>query len=263
MAITRDQFAILNFGYLTGLNLLQYAPEELLFQKYNQYKYLFQQGINQSIAEIKSRLATLYDLNPEFSNACQTLRSQQNIFNFSVVAKTYVNQIYIAYSPDQFPVSQVPGVIDVSSYVSVGTTAGGTDLLNNQQIDTDGFLWKFNKYYATPTTIYFTITGPAVDVSIAATIPPDGVTPAPAVSDQFIANLIKDDLLIKLVSILSIKHILASGAGISELMKAWFSEAETILQAIENKQQLLNQPMAKGPVSQVPYVVSSSFQTLG
>jgi hypothetical protein len=260
MAITRDQFAVLNFGYITGLNLLQYCPEELLFQKYNTYQYLFQQAVNQAVADVKSRLSPLYDLNAVMSNANQFFKKCEGSLTVNFAAQSYVSQIFIRASNKDFPQVSIPGVLDVSSYVSVGTTEGGTDILDNQVIPAEGFLWQFNKYYSGSASIYFTLTGPALDIDISANMPgAQNVTP----SSQLTANLVKDDLLMEIVSKLAIKKILGSAAGTNKQLQGIFEENDYVIEQILLKQRVLNLPGAKAPIAGVPFTASSSFKTIG
>jgi hypothetical protein len=260
MATTRDQLAVINFGYISGFNLLQYCPEELLLQKYNQLQYLFQQGCNQAYSDLKSRLASLYDLNNVLSNASQILKKQTGSLVVNFLATSYVSQINFKASEFNVPGTSIPGIIDIDSYVSVGTTVGGTDLLNNQQIGTKGFLWYFNKYYNSETNIYLAITGPAIDIKISSNIQ-SSATPTP--TQQLVANLVKDDLLIEILSKLSIKKILGSAAGTNKQLQAIFDENENVIVEILEKVRSLNLPAAPRSISQLPHVVNSSFNTIG
>ena len=235
--ITRDQLAVINFGYISGLNLLQFCPEELLLQKYATYQYLFQQGVNQAYADLKSRLSTIYDLNYVLSNANQLLKNKTGSFTISLAALTYISQIYFSQNSSDSPVQSMSGIVDIDSTVSVGTTAGGTDLLNSQSVGSEGFVWVINKYYANGTTLYVTIAGPAVDVKLSANIQ-STATPTP--TQQLTANLTKDDLLIEILSKLAIKKILGSSAGTNKQLQAIFDENEQMILEIMEKQRTLN-----------------------
>jgi hypothetical protein len=260
MATTRDQLAVINFGYLTGFNLLQYCPEELLLQKYNQFQYLFQEGCNQSYADLKSRFASLYDLNNVLSNSSQNLKKQTGSIIISFLATSYVSQINFKASEYNVPETSIPGIVDIDSFVSVGTTLAGTDLLNNQVIGDKGFLWLINQYYVNTTNLYVTITGPAIDIKISANIQ-SSATPTP--SQQLTANLVKDDLLIEILSKLAIKKILGSAAGTNKQLAQIFEENENVIIEILEKVRSLNLPAAPRSISQIPHVVNSSFKTIG
>ncbi len=263
-AITRDQFAILNFGYINGFNLLQYCPEELLLQKYNTFQYLFQEGCNQAYADLKSRLASLYDINSALSNANQTLKNKTGSINISIAALTYISQVYLSQTSGDFPISSVRGIIEIDSTVSIGTTLEGIDLLDNASVGATGFLWFANKYYVNAGYLYLTINGPAVDIKIAASIVPVTVpSPAPTMASLLTASLVKDDLLTEILSKLAIKKILGSSAGTNKQLQSIFDENELMIIEIMEKQRTLNLPEAVMPLSQVPHTISGSFKTIG
>lgn len=251
MAINRDQFAVLNFGYISGLNLLQYCPEELLFQKYNLLPSLFQQGINQAAAELKSCLSTLYDVNRVLSNQNQWLKNKQNGIQITIAAGVYVSQIYFSKND----------IVYSDPVVSVGTSQGGNDLKSGAIITDAGFLWFFNKYYADQTVLYINIDGSPVDIEVVATKPASQAYST--VADILKGNLIKDDLLIKILSILSIRNILGSAAATNKQLQGIFESNDFVIEQIMLKQITLNLPLVKGPALAVPFTVDSSFKTLG
>jgi hypothetical protein len=252
VAINRDQFAVLNFGYISGLNLLQYCPEELLFQKYNLLPSLFQQGINQAAAELKSRLSTLYDINKVLSNSNQWKKNQQNDIQITIAAGAYVSQIYFNKTD----------IINADPVVKVGTSLGAVDLLDSVSISDAGFLWFFNKYYASQTVLYFNIDGSPVDIEVIATLPATGVGSG-TVADILKGNLVKDDLLIKILSILSIRNILGSAAATNKQLQSIFESNDFTIEQIMLKQITFDLPSAKEAVMAVPFIVDSSFKTLG
>jgi hypothetical protein len=251
VAINRDQFAVLNFGYISGLNLLQYCPEELLFQKYNLLPSLFQQGINQAAAELKSRLSTLYDINKVLSNSNQWKKNQQNDIQITIAAGVYVSQIYFSKTD----------VINDDPVIKAGTSQGGVDLLDSVSLSDGGFVWFFNKYYASQTVLYFNIDGAPIDIEIIATLPT--ATGPTTVADILKGNLVKDDLLIKILSILSIRNILGSAAATNKMLQGLFEDNAFTIEQIMLKQISFNLPSAKEVVMAVPYTVDSSFKTLG
>ena len=224
---------------------------------------LFQQGVNQAAAEIRSRLSSLYDIGQALSNSNQFLYSQSGSLQISIGAAVYVGQIYFLNSPKNWPPSNITGVVDLSSYITVGTSAGASDLLNNQQIGVEGFQWVINKYYATAGTIYVAITGPALDITVIANKPANGSSTADTAANQLVSVLVKNDLLIEILSILAIKRILASGAGVSKLMQQLIDNNDETLMQLQEKVRTLDLPEAKMPVSQVPHTIDSSFSTLG
>jgi hypothetical protein len=184
MIITRDQLASLNFGYLNGIDLLQFCPEELLIKQYAINPALLQTGCNQAYSDLKSRLCNLYDINKVLSNANQSLKKQTGNVSVVIPANTYVSRINLVACD---PVNHIPsgtGVnnnIGIFPTVSIGTTLNGTDLLNNKEIRNSVLF--FNKYYASQTILYFTIQGNS-DIYLTAN---SGVT-MPAVSPVGLLN---------------------------------------------------------------------------
>ena len=260
MILTRDQLASLNFGFISGMNLLQFCPDQLLIKAYADSQYTFQLGVNEAIADITSRLSSIYDMREVFSNSNQILKNQSGSISVSIAASTYVGQIFFNQNISGFPQVTIPGVLDIDTTVSVGTTSGGTDLLNAQSIGGEGFLWFINQYFANATTLYITISGPAVDIQVIANIQPSS---SPTPSQQFINNLTKDDYLMKIVSILAIENILGSAAATNKQLQGLFERNEMAIQKIEAKQRSLALPASPQPVAGVPETVCSKFKTLG
>jgi len=93
MIVTRDQLAVMNFGYLSGLDLLQWCPEQLLIKQYALNPSFLQNGCNQAYADLKSRLCNRYDLNSVLSNANQVLKKQTGNVQVTISAGTYVSRI--------------------------------------------------------------------------------------------------------------------------------------------------------------------------
>lgn len=57
----------LNFGYVSGADLAQWANMQPLISEYTQRPYLFQQAVNQAVSEVRSKLFNIYDLTSELS----------------------------------------------------------------------------------------------------------------------------------------------------------------------------------------------------
>jgi hypothetical protein len=68
MALTTDQIISLDFGYLTGVDLLQYCSSSLLAAQYEKNPDSFQSGCDQAYMDMKSILSTRYDIDAEFEN---------------------------------------------------------------------------------------------------------------------------------------------------------------------------------------------------
>jgi len=71
MAITKDQLAQLNFGYLTGADLVQFCPYTLLTSIYEKYPALLQTGVDMACDELRGALCNRYDIDSEIYNANQ------------------------------------------------------------------------------------------------------------------------------------------------------------------------------------------------
>ena len=174
MGISRAQISSLNFGYLSGRNLLMYCPEQLLITQYNIDPNMFTDGVNQAYADLKSRLSSLYDLTYVLSNANQFLLNQTGAVSVSIAAGTYVDRIMFSWNPQKFLDNSIPlntggtiPIINLTPQVQCGSTAGGSDLLPLTNI-CDGWLWFVNKYFANATTLYFTISGSSINMKISA-----------------------------------------------------------------------------------------------
>ena len=186
MAITKDQLAQLNFGYLTGQDLLQFCPTQLLTSQYEKFPELLQTGCNQAYDEVKGELCNRYDVNKELSNANQFLKNKTGAITIQLAANTYVSRIFFNWNP-VFPVIQPISIdasfnamlvdaIDVSPKVKVGTTAGAEDIVIEQHLTDLGFVVWLNRLFTTATTLYVTITGGNIDIELSAEI---GASPLP------------------------------------------------------------------------------------
>ena len=253
--LTRDQLSALNFGYITGMNLLQFCPDQLLIKAYADSPDLFQLGINEAIGDIKSRLSSLYDFSKVFGTLNQLFYSQSGSLNITIAALTYVERIYFTQSADSINAS---GLID--SVISIGTTSGGNDLLDSMPVCLNGNLWFINQYFASASTLYATISGPDVDVQLIASKQPSGNITS---SQAFINNLTKDDYLMKIVSILAVENILGSMAATNKQLQGLFERNELAIQRIEAKQRSLSLPVAPRPIAGVPETINSNFKTTG
>ena len=173
MGVSRAQISSLNFGYLSGRNLLQYCPEALLITQYNIDPNLFTDGVNQAYADLKSRLSSLYDLTYVLSNANQFLLNQTGSIQINIADGTYVDRIMFNQNPLNVLTNSLPlsgftdPIIDLSPQVQCGSTLGTSDLLPLTSIE-NGWLWFVNKYFATSTTLYFTLTGQGMNIKISA-----------------------------------------------------------------------------------------------
>ena len=174
MIVSRDQIAALNFGYLSGSDLLQFCPDQMLIKAYADDPNKLQTGCNQAYGYVKAKLINRYDLNQVLSNANQIFKKQTGSLQVTIAAGTYVSTINFSSIAPQFdssPITGFPGgqfpIIDVFTNVKIGTILGGDDILPLKNIE-NGYLWFANKYFSTLTTLYFTITGPETTITISA-----------------------------------------------------------------------------------------------
>lgn len=74
--LTNAQLEALNFGYLTGYDLMQYASAQLLIKCYEVRNSSLQQGCDNAYSEMIGLFYTKYDVNREFTQISGT---RQNI----------------------------------------------------------------------------------------------------------------------------------------------------------------------------------------
>lgn len=67
MAVTISAFKALTFGYLTGADLLQFAPFQLLASQYDIDSNSIQTACDFAKSEVLSQLSTRYDMATEFA----------------------------------------------------------------------------------------------------------------------------------------------------------------------------------------------------
>ena len=174
MIVTREQIAALNFGYLSGSDLLQYCPDQLLIKAYSTDPNKFQLGCNNAYAYLKAKLINRYDLNAVLSNANQQFLNQTASFQVNIAAGTYISQIaftscapvFDATSLTGFPAGEFP-IIDVYPTIQIGTTVGGSDVMPLTKLGSAN-LYFINKYFSSAVTLYFTLVGPEISVNITA-----------------------------------------------------------------------------------------------
>lgn len=66
--MTTDDLKALPLGYLTGADLMQFCPANVLLSFYNQNNGALQSGCNQAYAEVASKLLTKYDCSTEIKS---------------------------------------------------------------------------------------------------------------------------------------------------------------------------------------------------
>ena len=147
MPISKDELAQMNFGYLTGSDLIQFAPFEVLSSQYNKFPSLLQTGCTQAYAEMLGELSSVYDIQKELSNSNQRLEKQTGTVAVNIAAGSYISRITLK-----------PQII---STVQIGTTLTGIDISEPVKMffcGDDKVIW-VNKNFSTATTIYFQIDG--------------------------------------------------------------------------------------------------------
>jgi hypothetical protein len=175
MVVDRSFIASLNFGYLTGSDLLQYCPDQHLIKAYSLDPNKLQNGVEDAYATLRAKLINRYDITQIVSNANQSFFNQTSNFTISIAANTYVSQFsftstaptWDVISLTGFPVGEFP-IIDVYPTITIGTTPNGNDVLKQTSIG-ESYFWLANKYFASATTLYVTITGPQVSLVLSAT----------------------------------------------------------------------------------------------
>jgi hypothetical protein len=174
MIITRDQLAIMNFGYLSGKDLLQWCNDQLLIKQYAVDPDILQNGCNQAYADLKSRLCNRYDLNGVLSNANQILKKQTGNIQVTIPASTYVSRISFSSHIPPFESSPITGYpnseypnINIYPKVTIGTTAGGNDIFP-ETIVGKSYIFFINKYFSTSTVLYFSLSGSEITINLTA-----------------------------------------------------------------------------------------------
>jgi hypothetical protein len=165
MPTSRDELAQLNFGYLKGSDLLQFAPSQILTSQYDKYPDTFDLGCSMAYDEIASELITRYDVQKELSNSSQILKSQTGNITITIPATGYVSRIILTWDTSTYTSLGVSTNGDISPLVSIGTTLNGTELFEDN-IQYQKVVW-LNRYYDTETTLYFLIEGGNVDIDLA------------------------------------------------------------------------------------------------
>jgi hypothetical protein len=146
MAISKDELSQMNFGYLNGSDLMQFAPFELLSSQYSKFPGYFQTGCNQAYAEMMSELSTRYDIQKELSNSNNKQINQTGTIQVVISAGSYISRITI--------------ICDVDSSVQIGTTPTGNEILDKLQLyGTNSISFWVNKIFPVDTILYFQIEG--------------------------------------------------------------------------------------------------------
>ncbi len=255
MVTDRSVIEALNFGYLTGYDLLQYCPDQLLIKEYNLDPTKLQRGCDQAYAYVKAKLCNRYDLESTLSNANQLFLKQTGSLAVALAANTHVSRInFTSFAPqfDSAPLTGFPNgifpIADVYTNVQIGSAPGLADIMPLTNIG-NGLLWYANKFYTLATTLYFTITGPVTNINISANVTGP--------------NSFHDDLLTEIIAIRALKSILGANAGTNKQIDALISENENIITQLQTEMMGLSLPSPGATINAIPYSSNSSFKTIG
>lgn len=225
MALSNDQLKAFSFGYLTGYDLLQWCPAQYLIKQYEVDNNSLINACSLAYSEISSSFTTKYNLSAELSKNGNIAPAALAVVTAGVVASVAI---------------QVPGNnFTVAPTVTI-MGGGGSG--------------------ATATAV---IVGGVIS-AIVVTAGGTGYTSAPLVS--FSGGQPADTrnlLLVKILSLLSVRNVLGNTQSISEKMTADFTWADATIRAIRNGQMNLPIEIASTEKISTANLVSDSFKTIG
>lgn len=238
MALTIDQLSVMPFGYLSGADLLQYGPAQILISQYAKFPASLKQGCNAAYQQAISNLINRYDIDREMAQKPPIQ---------ATIGATITGGALTA-----IPISDAGGKYDQPPQVTIPPPpAGGTQAAATAVL-TDGVLTGFTitqagSQYVAP--IVITLSG--------------GLAADP-----------REQYLVQIVSLLAIGNIFGSSQNLSEFLMSMISQARKDLLAIRNAQanlKLYPVPQTINPDTQQPNpypqsdagLISSSFQYLG
>jgi hypothetical protein len=187
MSITKDQLAQLNFGYLSGIDLLQYCPTQILTSQYEKSPETLKNGCDIAYSEIEGALGNQYDIFKELSNANQSFKNQTGNITINIASGSYVSRIFFKwnnpipviidgeasnnalqlFSEGFYPAIQGQ-IIDASPTVQIGSILNADDIMPNQHIGQNGVVFWLNKIYPQDTVLYVNISSGNVDIEMSA-----------------------------------------------------------------------------------------------
>lgn len=92
--MTPVELAALQFGYLCGADLIDWASPQMLISQYNVNNNALQKGCNTAQAEINSLLVTKFDLTVEFEKLANAEPDTRNLIILKIASIFAVRNIY-------------------------------------------------------------------------------------------------------------------------------------------------------------------------
>lgn len=239
MPLTNDTFRILQLGYLSGEDLMGFAPAQLLIKQNIVLPGQPQDGCDLAYAEIEAALVNRYNVATELQRRAPLQGTGVAVLNGGGV--TGIDLVQQGGQYATAPTVQITG-------------GGGGGAAATAQIDDNGNLTGFT---VTADGIGYT-TIPTVTLS-------GGLVPDP-----------RAKLLVKIAAIISVRNVLGSAQNIGEALENLFKWADKTLLAIRNAQMNLPIPYPANATTTTPdgrtisynpgdqaRLVSSSFKWLG
>ena len=239
MPLSNDQFRLLQLGYLSGEDLMNFAPAQLLIKQNIVLPGQPQDGCDLAYAEIEASLVNRYNVATELER-----RAPLQGTATATLGGGAVTGLVLVYEGGKY--LQAPTV--------AFTGGGGAGAAAVAEIDDNGNLTGFtvtddgSNYTSAPT------------VTLSGGLAPDG----------------RAKLLVKIAAVIAVRNILGSAQNIGEAMDNLFKWADKTLLAIRNAQMNLPLPYpAQVPITlpdgrQTSYnpgddakLVGSSFKFIG
>lgn len=226
MSLTTDQLKSLSFGYLSGEDLLQWCATQLLIKQYEVDNNSLQKGCDQAISEIIASFSTKYNLTTE-------LQKKGNITPaaIAIVTAGAVSAINVLVPGNNLTTAPLVSLIGGG-----GAGATATVSISNNALDTFIIVSGGTNYTTAPTV--FLSGGQSTDT--------------------------RSILLVKILSLLSIRNVLGNMQNISDKMTADFKWTDKQVMDIRNGQMNIPVELVVNQfVSSGAFLVSDSFKTLG
>lgn len=256
MPTSRDEIAQMNFGYLKGSDLLQFAPAQVLTSQYDKYPELFNQGCSMAYDEIQAELSSKYDITKELSNFNQYYKSATGLFTLVIPAKSYVSRIIATWDTSNYT-NVSPTLEYVSPYVKIGTSLGAEnifgDYTNYQKVK-----W-INQYYDSQTTYYFNVSGENVNLDLAI----NNLSYDQPLETNIYSGKPRNSFFVKIVTIMAIKNILGSMAGENKIIQGHCEWLDATIYKLKAKQMSMTLDATPVTIANRANTISSSFRQLG
>ena len=233
MTLTSDQLKVLSFGYLTGNDLLQWCPAQLLIKQYEVDSNSLQSGSDQAISEIVASFTTRYNMTAELEKSGVVLPSA-----IALLTSGGVSAINILVPGNNFISNPTINLIGGG-----GSGANATASILNNAVNAITVSAAGINYTSAPSVIF--VGGQSADT--------------------------RSKLLVKILSLLTIRNVLGSMQNISEKMGNDFKWADSTVKDIRRAQMNLPLPTTGNtaenntlsPIASTGQLVCDSFKTLG